>query len=222
MHLNKQYINEDFDKMQYINEDLDKMRERLLDVLGTMGISASLAIALLGGGDNNEAPQDDEQHNYQQAHIRAFDKTRGQDIDSKALDNVVDDEMRMRFENRQRRANLIQEAIISQVYKNVARRLRNLNENEQLMSDEDIQNQYSDMQIAGFDIRPLRYDDGWTGTVELEFPNADNIDYDSTMVNNFICYDAEGNNIAWDKWMPNEQTQTLEELIRQKIAEKQG
>ena len=115
-------------RQQYLNEDFDKMRERLLDVLGTMGISASLAIALLGGGGNDEIPQDNEQNRYNQAHIRAFDKTRGQNIDSKTLDNVVDDEMRMRFENmRRRKANLIKEAIISRVYNKVAQRLKRKN-----------------------------------------------------------------------------------------------
>ena len=39
-------------------------------------------------------------------------------------------------------------------------------------------------------------------------------DYDSTMVNDFIAYDSEGNRIAWDNWMPDEQTKYLNDIIR--------
>jgi len=56
--------------------------------------------------------------------------------------------------------------------------------------------------------------------VELTFPNADGIDYNETMVNNFIAYDKNGNQIAWDNWMPDEQTKYLENLIRQEIAKR--
>lgn len=95
-----------------------------------------------------------------------------------------------------------------------------LNEDMAYMSDEDIANQYSDMKITYFEINPLRNSEGWEGTFELEFPNADDIDYDSTMVNDFFVYDSEGNRIAWDNWMPDEQTRYLNDIIRKEIAKR--
>ena len=96
---------------------------------------------------------------------------------------------------------------------------RVLKESE-FMNDEDIANQYKDMKITYFDIKPLINSDGWKGTFELEFPNADNVDFDGTMVNDFIVYDIMGNRIAWDYWMPDEQTKRLENIIRQEIAKR--
>lgn len=90
----------------------------------------------------------------------------------------------------------------------------------QFMSDEDIANQYSDMKITYFEMNPLKYHNGWKGAFELEFPNADGIDYDETMVNDFMAYDRMGNQIAWEKWMPDEQRKRLEEIIRQEIAKR--
>lgn len=90
----------------------------------------------------------------------------------------------------------------------------------QFMNDEDIASQYKDMRITYFNIEPLIHSDGWEGTFELEFPNADNVDFDGTMVNNFIVYDMVGNQIAWDNWMPDEQTKRLEKIIRQEIVKK--
>lgn len=88
------------------------------------------------------------------------------------------------------------------------------------MSDNDIVNQYSDMEIISFNLEPLSHGDGWKGAFELNFPNADNVDYDNSMVNNFIVYDQQGKRIAWDNWMPNEQTHKLESIIRAEIANK--
>lgn len=93
-------------------------------------------------------------------------------------------------------------------------------EEEHYMSDEDIASQYNDMKITYFEMKPCRYSEGWTGTFELEFPNADEIDYDSTMINNFITYDKEGSSIGWDNWMPDTQTEQLENIIRKEIAKR--
>jgi len=90
----------------------------------------------------------------------------------------------------------------------------------QYMSDEDIANQYSDMEITHFTLNPLKHDEGWKGTFELQFPNADDIDYDSSMVNGFIVYDKEGEKIAWDNWMPDEQTHKLEAIIKDEIKKR--
>ena len=88
------------------------------------------------------------------------------------------------------------------------------------MSDEDIANQYSDMKITYFELKPLKHREGWEGVFELQFPNADDIDYDSSMVNDFIVYDKEGEKIAWDNWMPNDQTHKLEAIIRDEIKKR--
>ena len=88
------------------------------------------------------------------------------------------------------------------------------------MSDNDIAGQYGDMKILNFILLPLQKSEGWEGSFELEFPNADGVDYEDYMVNNFIVYDKTGERIAWDNWMPDEQTQQLENIIRQEIMKK--
>lgn len=76
------------------------------------------------------------------------------------------------------------------------------------------------MKITYFEMKPCRYSEGWTGTFELEFPNADEIDYDSTMVNGFITYDKEGSRIGWDYWLPDAQFEQLANIIRKEIAKR--
>ena len=109
----------------------------------------------------------------------------------------------------------------SQLKKIIAESIKELvKEDAQFMSDDSIRNQYSKMKITYFAMHPLRRSEGWEGTFELEFPNADGVDFDESMVNNFIAYDVDGKQIAWDRWMPDEQTKELNNIIRQKIAEK--
>ncbi len=95
-----------------------------------------------------------------------------------------------------------------------------LNEDEEYkyMSDDDIASQYDGMEIVDFTIEHLRSsDEGWIGGFDLIFPNADGIDFNESLYNGFIVYDEDGKKIAWDHWMPNEQTIYLENFIRQKI-----
>lgn len=108
----------------------------------------------------------------------------------------------------------------SDLHKIVKESVKRLLRESQFMSDEDIASQYKDMRITYFNIEPLRHSDGWEGTFELEFPNADDVDFDGTMVNNFIVYDMAGNRIAWDNWMPDDQTKRLENIIRQEIVKR--
>ena len=91
---------------------------------------------------------------------------------------------------------------------------------EKFMSDEAIKEQYAGMKVKHFDLEHLATSEGWKGTFELEFPNADGIDYDTSMVNGFFVYDYKGEQIAWDKWMPDEQTHQLEGIIRKEIQER--
>ena len=76
------------------------------------------------------------------------------------------------------------------------------------------------MEIVNFKLNPLKHSEGWEGGFEIQFPNADGIDYDSSMINNFIVYDKEGEKIAWDNWMPQEQTNKLEAIIRDEIKKR--
>lgn len=93
---------------------------------------------------------------------------------------------------------------------------------ERYMSDEDIAAQYSDMKIVDFVLEPAKNFDGWTGRFEVEYPTADGIDFDSSVVNNFIVYDLDGNRIAWDNWMPDVATNHLESIIRKEIAKRKN
>ena len=78
---------------------------------------------------------------------------------------------------------------MKKIIKITERELHNLIKNclleTQYMSDEDIANQYSDMEIVNFKLNPLKHSEGWEGGFEIQFPNADGIDYDSSMINNF-------------------------------------
>ena len=112
------------------------------------------------------------------------------------------------------------ESISRKINRIVSESVKRVLRESQFMNDEDIASQYKDMRITYFDIKPLTNSDGWEGTFELEFPNADNIDFDGTMVNDFIVYDMVGNQIAWDNWMPDEQTRRLEKIIRQEIVKR--
>lgn len=89
-----------------------------------------------------------------------------------------------------------------------------------LLSDADIASQYDGMKILSWKLEKANTFEGWTGGFELGFPNADHPDFDEWMYNGFICYDAKGEHIAWDRWMPNEQTYNLERRIRKEIERK--
>lgn len=98
-----------------------------------------------------------------------------------------------------------------------------LNEDEEYiyMSDDDIASQYDGMEIVGFTMEHLRNSDkGWIGGFDLIFPNADGIDFNESLYNSFIVYDEDGKNIAWDYWMPNEQTIYLENIIKNEIRKR--
>ncbi len=94
------------------------------------------------------------------------------------------------------------------------------NDEPKYMNDDDIKNQYDDMKIVDFFIENHPSGEGWRGHFELEFPNADNIDYDDSMVNNFIVYDNDGNKIAFDDWMPQDCFEKLKTIIQREISKR--
>ena len=108
----------------------------------------------------------------------------------------------------------------SELKRLIAESIRRTLSETRFMSDEDIASQYDGMKITHFTLNPLVRSDGWGGTFELVFPNADGVDYGETMVNEFIVYDTEGKRIAWEHWMPDEQTRYLENIIRQEITKR--
>ena len=71
-----------------------------------------------------------------------------------------------------------------------------------IMSDAQIAAQYSDFKILALSVEEK--DTYFTGCVEIEFPNADNITFDGYKWDNFIGYDKTGNRIAFDNWYPEE------------------
>lgn len=75
---------------------------------------------------------------------------------------------------------------------------------EVYLSDQQIAAQYEGFKIThlSFD-EPLHDGQEWfSGTVEIDFPNATHPDFDSAIVDNFISYGREGNRIAFDHWFP--------------------
>ena len=99
--------------------------------------------------------------------------------------------------------------------------MRALNENEyRYMSDDDIAAQYDDFKVTALSVEPNRYGEGWYGVIELEFPNADDIDFNSSLVENYFAYDKAGNKIAFDHWYPDAVCEILKDMIRQEIAKR--
>ncbi len=84
------------------------------------------------------------------------------------------------------------------------------------LSDERIAEQYQDFKITSFSYEQSELG-GYTGVIELEFPNVDHEDFDSTKIDNFIVYDDDCERIAFDNWYPNDVYKELCEYIRKKI-----
>ena len=92
-----------------------------------------------------------------------------------------------------------------------------LKENEEYMSDTDIAAQYDDFKITYFTIKPLKHSEGYEGVIEIEFPNANDIDFNSSLVENYFVYDKDGKRIAFENWYPDYINDKLINLIRNKI-----
>ena len=106
--------------------------------------------------------------------------------------------------------------IVSEERENVIRMLSKQLDitDDRLLSDDRIAQQYSDFRISGIKFYEQTQPDCWSGVVDLEFPNADHPDFDSSMCNPFISYDAKGEKIAFDNWLPEEVYKSLCDTIR--------
>ena len=78
---------------------------------------------------------------------------------------------------------------------------------EGFMSDEDINNQYSN-----FKILDISKEGNKSGYIEVEFPNADDSDYDSYVNTGYIIYD--NGTVAFDKWFPEEVYNNLVDAVK--------
>lgn len=95
---------------------------------------------------------------------------------------------------------------------------------EGYMSDEEIAQQYSDFKVDGSQIEgPTLVTDKyngnkyWRGKLVLVFPNANEEDYDSTMVENWMSYDIDGDKIVFENWYPKDVHESLLKFIRATI-----
>lgn len=86
------------------------------------------------------------------------------------------------------------------------------------MSDADIAAQYSDFEVNSLSVEKSEFG-GYSGCVDVSFPNADEIDFDSSVCDNFIIYDDEAKRIAFDNWYPDEVYYNLCYMIREKVKE---
>ena len=90
---------------------------------------------------------------------------------------------------------------------------------EKLLSDEDIEAQYNDFNVEYCEIEPSEVHDDWfNATLEIEFPNADHPDFNSSVIEN-AYYDRASDNWGFDNWYPEETLEKLKQIILDKIAE---
>lgn len=126
--------------------------------------------------------------------------------------------------NRNRKSVRISESQIRSIVAESVRRVIQEEDEEMYMSDEDIHSQYEGFRILQLQVEKVerfRFK-GFDGAIEIEFPNADEIDYDSTVVDNFIVYDENATQIAFDRWYPSDVYNRLCSAIRAEIRKKYG
>ncbi len=88
------------------------------------------------------------------------------------------------------------------------------------MSDEDIEAQYKSFKIKVTEVR--KGSQGgclYTGTIEMEFPEADHPDFDEYIIDNFVIYDEERiDNPAFDRWYPEKVYRQMAQAIKEEIT----
>lgn len=86
------------------------------------------------------------------------------------------------------------------------------------MSDADIAAQYDNFEVTSLSIEKSEFG-GYIGCVVIEFPFANEIDFDPLVYDNFIIYDDEAEKIAFDNWYPDGVYFKLCDMIREKVKE---
>lgn len=89
-----------------------------------------------------------------------------------------------------------------------------------ILTDALIEAQYEGFKVVGFKYDRNRYSEGFSGTIEIEFPNAYHEDFDDYKCDNFIAYDNECKRIAFDNWYPEDVYNNLCMYIRKQIMNK--
>ena len=83
---------------------------------------------------------------------------------------------------------------------------------DKILSDEDIAAQYNDFKVESCTIEPSSVHDEWfNATLEIEFPNADHPDFNSSVIEN-VYYDRAADNWGFDNWYPDETIEKLKSL----------
>lgn len=90
---------------------------------------------------------------------------------------------------------------------------------ERYLSDAEIDAQFDDFKIENITIDKKEGKDYFTGVLEVSFPKANHPDFDTSKVDNFISYDLEGKQIAFDYWYPESVYLALCNAIRKKLVE---
>jgi hypothetical protein len=86
-----------------------------------------------------------------------------------------------------------------------------------ILTDALIEAQYEGFKVVGFKYDHNRYSEGFSGVIEIEFPNATHEDFDNYKCDNFIAYDDDCKRIAFDNWYPEEVYYNLCMYIRKHI-----
>lgn len=107
-------------------------------------------------------------------------------------------------ESKQERCSVLTEAELNKHNKGMLK--------EGYMSDEDIHNQFSKFEVLDFSKEGEH-----SGYIELSFPNADEVDYDSSVITGYTIY--EDGKVAFDNWFPNDVYNEVAEYVKQHHSE---
>lgn len=107
-------------------------------------------------------------------------------------------------ESKQERCSVLTEAELNKHNKGMLK--------EGFMSDEDIHNQFSKFEVLDFSKEGEH-----SGYIELSFPNADEVDYDSSVITGYTIY--EDGKVAFDNWFPDDVYNEVAEYVKQHHSE---
>lgn len=107
-------------------------------------------------------------------------------------------------ESKQERCSVLTEAELNKHNKGMLK--------EGYMSDEDIHNQFSKFEVLDFSKEGEH-----SGYIELYFPNADEVDYDSSVITGYTIY--EDGKVAFDNWFPDDVYNEVAEYVKQHHSE---
>lgn len=107
-------------------------------------------------------------------------------------------------ESKQERCSVLTEAELNKHNKGMLK--------EGYMSDEDIHNQFSKFEVLDFSKEGEH-----SGYIELSFPNADEVDYDSNVITGYTIY--EDGKVAFDNWFPDDVYNEVAEYVKQHHSE---